>query len=120
MIPLYRHHAPCADGRLSRLPILVPHCLPSIPPLLSLPRSSPLPLPSPPLIHVDSRLEIYLPPHCPLYASANPQLELFLDTWLNDPSGGWTIVRLSDDAMGLWDGHRPRWVGWVGWRSTSA
>lgn len=44
------------------------------------------------------------------------QLTLFLDTWLNDPGGKWTIVRLSDDAMGLWDGQKPRWVGWVGWR----
>ncbi|OXG16162.1 hypothetical protein C366_03866 [Cryptococcus neoformans Tu401-1] len=40
----------------------------------------------------------------------------FLDSWLQDSSGPWTIVRLGEDAMGDWDGKRPRWAGWVGWR----
>ncbi|WVQ83854.1 hypothetical protein IAT38_005998 [Cryptococcus sp. DSM 104549] len=43
-------------------------------------------------------------------------LTTFLDKWLNDPSGPWTIVRLGGRAMGQWEGKRARWVGWVGWR----
>ncbi|WVW78970.1 hypothetical protein I302_100933 [Kwoniella bestiolae CBS 10118] len=43
-------------------------------------------------------------------------LTLFLEKWLNDPSGPWTIVRLSEGMMGDWDGRKARWVGWVGWR----
>ncbi|OCF40230.1 hypothetical protein I317_05987 [Kwoniella heveanensis CBS 569] len=43
-------------------------------------------------------------------------LTLFLEKWMDDPSGPWTIVRLSEDAMGGWQGTRARWVGWVGWR----
>ncbi|WWC58955.1 uncharacterized protein I303_101500 [Kwoniella dejecticola CBS 10117] len=43
-------------------------------------------------------------------------LTLFLDKWTNDPSGRWTIVRLSQKMMGNWDGKKARWVGWVGWR----
>ncbi|ORX36948.1 hypothetical protein BD324DRAFT_479323 [Kockovaella imperatae] len=43
-------------------------------------------------------------------------LSKFLETWFNDPSGPWTIVRLSHASMGDWNGRRPRWVGWVGWR----
>ncbi|WRT65226.1 uncharacterized protein IL334_002169 [Kwoniella shivajii] len=43
-------------------------------------------------------------------------LTLFLETWMNDPSGPWTIVRLSEKSMGNWDGKKARWVGWVGWR----
>ncbi|KAI9639572.1 uncharacterized protein MKK02DRAFT_39888 [Dioszegia hungarica] len=31
-------------------------------------------------------------------------LTLFMDTWLNDPAGPWTIIRLSEEAMGMWDG----------------
>lgn len=43
-----------------------------------------------------------------------PQLQLFLETWLNHPSGPWSIVRLPPSAMGeeLSKGS----VGWVGWR----
>lgn len=40
-------------------------------------------------------------------------LTAFLEKWLR---AGWTVVRLPPDAMGTWDGARPRWVGWVGWR----
>ncbi|ODN91383.1 hypothetical protein L198_05897 [Cryptococcus wingfieldii CBS 7118] len=41
----------------------------------------------------------------------------FLNTWIDDPSGPWTIVRLGEDDMGDWgEGRKPRWVGWVGWR----
>nr|KIR84191.1 hypothetical protein I308_05606 [Cryptococcus tetragattii IND107] len=32
----------------------------------------------------------------------------FLDSWLQDPSGPWTIVRLGENAMGDWEGKRPR------------
>ncbi|KAK1924505.1 hypothetical protein DB88DRAFT_490695 [Papiliotrema laurentii] len=47
-------------------------------------------------------------------------LTLFMDTWLSDSLSGdhpWTIVRLPAETMGAWDGTRPRWVGWVGWRT---
>ncbi|KAK4684651.1 hypothetical protein P7C73_g5520, partial [Tremellales sp. Uapishka_1] len=44
------------------------------------------------------------------------RLTLFMETWLSDPSGPWTIVRLSENAMGKWGDGRARWVGWVGWR----
>ena len=40
------------------------------------------------------------------------QLSKFLETWLNDRSGPWTIVRLGPSSMGDWDGRKPRWVGW--------
>ncbi|WVF70393.1 hypothetical protein IAT40_005183 [Kwoniella sp. CBS 6097] len=43
-------------------------------------------------------------------------LTLFLEKWMNDSSGPWTIVRLSAEAMGGWQGSRARWVSWVGWR----
>ncbi|WWD08174.1 hypothetical protein V865_006285 [Kwoniella europaea PYCC6329] len=43
-------------------------------------------------------------------------LTLFLEKWLTDPSGPWTIVRLSEKMMGHWDNRKARWVGWVGWR----
>ncbi|KAK6904237.1 hypothetical protein I203_107753 [Kwoniella mangroviensis CBS 8507] len=43
-------------------------------------------------------------------------LTLFLEKWLTDPSGPWTIVRLSEKMMGHWDDKKARWVGWVGWR----
>ncbi|WVQ75342.1 hypothetical protein IAR50_004961 [Cryptococcus sp. DSM 104548] len=42
---------------------------------------------------------------------------IFLNTWIDDPSGPWTIVRLGEEDMGDWgEGRKPRWVGWVGWR----
>ncbi|WWC87374.1 uncharacterized protein L201_002263 [Kwoniella dendrophila CBS 6074] len=43
-------------------------------------------------------------------------LTLFLESWMNDSSGPWTIIRLSEKSMGNWDGRKARWVGWVGWR----
>ncbi|WVQ68750.1 uncharacterized protein L199_006959 [Kwoniella botswanensis] len=43
-------------------------------------------------------------------------LTLFLEKWLTDPSGPWTIVRLSEKMMGHWENRKARWVGWVGWR----
>lgn len=49
------------------------------------------------------------------YIPLTPQLTLFLETWLNHPSGPWRIIRLAEGAMGSWAGRRGRWVGWVGW-----
>ncbi|WVR04250.1 hypothetical protein IAU60_001250 [Kwoniella sp. DSM 27419] len=43
-------------------------------------------------------------------------LTLFLERWMDDPTGPWTIVRLGQGGMGGWEGKKARWVGWVGWR----
>ncbi|ORY23141.1 hypothetical protein BCR39DRAFT_550013 [Naematelia encephala] len=43
-------------------------------------------------------------------------LTLFLETWLADSEGQWTIVRIFGEALGDWGSQKPRWVGWVGWR----
>ncbi|WWC67457.1 uncharacterized protein I206_101365 [Kwoniella pini CBS 10737] len=43
-------------------------------------------------------------------------LTMFLEKWMNDSSGPWTIIRLSEKMMGDWEGKKARWVGWVGWR----
>ena len=44
------------------------------------------------------------------------QLSTFLSKWMDDSYGKWSIVRLSSGSMGDWNGQKPRWVGWIGWR----